>query len=410
MASIAHRWHTTDARTKRRTRSARYGTGKRWQVRYRDPAGESRNRSFERKADAERFLADLRHQLLRGAYVDERAGLVPFADYAERWLERQVMQPTSREAVALRLRGHINSEWGTWPLRSITPAAVQRWVRRLQDQVSAGYARIIVINFSSILRSAVEEGLLARNPCSSSVVRMPSVPTKRLRPWEIEQVLRVVDAVPRRYRGLVVVAAGCGLRQGEAFGLRVQDVDFVRREVHVRQQIRIVEGRPGVALPKYGRTRSIPMPEWVGEALAEHLAQFDPIEGERLHAPSVAGLMFFGRERKPLNRNYVNTHVWRPVLREVGISSDRENGMHALRHACASTWLEHGVSIKAVSEYLGHADPGFTLRVYTHVMPTTGERARKALDEAVGQGRRPAAASSRAGAPSAHETAQRGGN
>ena len=39
--------------------------------------------------------------------------------------------------------------------------------------------------------------------------------------------------------------------------------------------------------------------------------------------------------------------------------------MHALRHSCASTWLERGVSIKAVSEYLGHADPGFTLRVYT---------------------------------------------
>lgn len=47
--------------------------------------------------------------------------------------------------------------------------------------------------------------------------------------------------------------------------------------------------------------------------------------------------------------------------------------MHA---ACASTWLEHGVSIKAVSEFLGHSDPGFTLRVYTHVMPSSGERAR----------------------------------
>src|SRR4051794_8174128 len=98
----------------------------------------------------------------------------------------------------------------------------------------------------------------------------------------------------------------------------------------------------------------------------------------RLCAPSLSGLMFYGRERKPLHRNYFNSYVWRPTLRELGISSDRENGMHALRHACASMWLEHGVSIKAVSEYLGHADPGFTLRVYTHVMPTSGERARTA--------------------------------
>jgi integrase len=308
------------------------------------------------------------------------------------------------------LRVHVNPQWGTWALRSITAAAVQRWVRQLQDEVSGGYARLIVTNFGAVLRSAFEEGLVSQNPCASPLVKMPTAPPKRLRPWTIDQVLAVVDAVPARYRALVIVAAGCGLRQGEAFGLRLQDVDFLRRELHVRQQIRIVGGAPLPALPKYRRTRTVPMPAWVVDALAGHLMTLEPIAGERTHAPSVAGLMFYGRERKPLNRNYFNTYVWRPALRTLEIPSDRENGMHALRHACASTWLEHGVSIKAVSEYLGHADPGFTLRVYTHVMPTSGERAREALDAAVGEGRRPAVAASSAGAPSAHETAPRGGN
>lgn len=76
---------------------------------------------------------------------------------------------------------------------------------------------------------------------------------------------------------------------------------------------------------------------------------------------------------------------------------------------CFSTWLERGVSIKAVSEYLGHADPGFTLRVYTHVMPSSGERARKAMDAAFGEGRRPAEAAPIAGARLAHESTPRGG-
>jgi integrase len=410
MASVADRWHTTDRTTGRKVRSSRYGSGKRWQVRYRDPAGESRNRSFDRKVDAERFLTELQHRLLRGSYVDDRAGLLPFAEYAAQWLDRQVLEPTSRVALELRLRVHINPEWGTWALRSITAAAVQRWVRRLQDEVSGGYARLIVTNFGAVLRSAVEEGLLSQNPCASPLVKMPSAPPKRLRPWQIDQVLAVVDAVPARYRALIIAAAGCGLRQGEAFGLRVQDVDFLRRELHVRQQIRIVNSAPLPALPKYRRTRTIPMPAWVVDSLAEHLATLEPLAGERTHAPSIAGLMFYGRERKPLNRNYFNTYVWRPALRMLEIPGDRENGMHALRHACASTWLEHGVSIKAVSEYLGHADPGFTLRVYTHVMPASGERAREALDAAVGKGRRPADAASSAGAPSAHEKAPRGGN
>jgi integrase len=56
--------------------------------------------------------------------------------------------------------------------------------------------------------------------------------------------------------------------------------------------------------------------------------------------------------------------------------------MHALRHHYASVLLDAGESIKAVSEYLGHADPGFTLRTYTHLMSSSDDRTRKALDSA----------------------------
>lgn len=61
--------------------------------------------------------------------------------------------------------------------------------------------------------------------------------------------------------------------------------------------------------------------------------------------------------------------VWKPTLRAAGVEPTRANGMHALRHFYASVQLEAGTSIRAVAEYLGHADPGFTLRVYTHPMP-----------------------------------------
>ena len=64
-----------------------------------------------------------------------------------------------------------------------------------------------------------------------------------------------------------------------------------------------------------------------------------------------------------------------------GVELKRENGCHALRHFYASTLLDSGESIKALSEYLGHADPGFTLRTYTHLMPTSAERTRNAIDE-----------------------------
>ncbi len=59
-----------------------------------------------------------------------------------------------------------------------------------------------------------------------------------------------------------------------------------------------------------------------------------------------------------------------------------EDGMHALRHAYASVLSDAGESIKALSEYLGHSDPGFTLRTYTHLLPSSKTRARSAIDAA----------------------------
>lgn len=62
-------------------------------------------------------------------------------------------------------------------------------------------------------------------------------------------------------------------------------------------------------------------------------------------------------------------------------ASARQHGMHALRRFYASVLLDAGESIKAVSEYLGHSDPSMTLRVYAHLMPSSSERARRALDD-----------------------------
>jgi integrase len=62
--------------------------------------------------------------------------------------------------------------------------------------------------------------------------------------------------------------------------------------------------------------------------------------------------------------------------------------MHALRHFYASVLIDAGESVRAVADYLGHADPGFTLRVYAHLFPSSEERARTAVDRLLG-GQRP---------------------
>jgi integrase len=188
---------------------------------------------------------------------------------------------------------------------------------------------------------------------------------------------------------VAVLGAGLGLRQGEIFGLSLDDVDFLRGKVEVRRQVKVFRGNRAVfALPKGRKTRTIPLPASVRDALAAYLTAhpavrvalpWETLEGE----PVVVPLVLTTRERKAINRNYFNTFIWKPALTKAGVAATRENGCHALRHFYASTLLDAGESIKAVSEYLGHADAGFTLRTYTHLMPSSDERTRRAVDAAL---------------------------
>ncbi len=143
------------------------------------------------------------------------------------------------------------------------------------------------------------------------------------------------------------------------------------------------------APPKGGRARDVPLPGSMSLRLAAYLQAFAGREvtlpWQPTGQPATARLVLSTRESSAANRNYVNTFVWKPALRSAGVPAIRENGMHALRHHFASVLLEDGVSIKAVSEYLGHADPGFTLRTYTHLMPAREDRMRKAVDRALGE-------------------------
>jgi integrase len=360
----------------RRVRTSRYGKGNRWQARYLDPDGHERTRTFARKQDAERFVVTVRADVLRGAYVDPDAGKVTFAEFAKRWLAAQTFDESSREATELRLRLHGSRHFGHRELRSIKPSIMQAWLRKLQQELAPGYVRTVFTNVSSVFNAAVDDGLITTNPCRAGSVKLPKREQRKIEPWTIEQVDAVLAALPDRYRPIGVVAAGCGLRQGEVFGLRLRDADFLRRQLHVEQQVKVLGGRVLLAPPKGGKTRTVPLPDAVGTELADHLRGW-PAEGD--------GLVFRSREGKPINRNHFNPYTWKPALKAAGMPPTRDNGMHALRHFYASVLIDAGESVRAVADYLGHADPGLTLRVYARLFPSSEEHARKALDRVLGE-------------------------
>jgi hypothetical protein len=90
--------------------------GSRWQARYRDPAGKEHARRFDRKVDAERWLATTQADLLRGTYVDPAQGRRTFGDYAQEWKATQVHRPTTAAKLESDLRNHVLPYFGDRPL------------------------------------------------------------------------------------------------------------------------------------------------------------------------------------------------------------------------------------------------------------------------------------------------------
>lgn len=362
---------------------------RRWQARYRDPAGRERSKAFRRKLDARRWLDARVADLVTGRYVDPRAGRITLGEFAEGWLAQQTFAATSRQTIRAIVGVHILPHLGDLQLREIRPSAVQGWVKGRQEVCSPRYVGQQLTTLSSILTAAVADQLIPSNPCDAPTVKPPKVPQRRIVPWSPERVDALVAAHPPRYRAIPVVAAGCGLRQGEVFGLRVEDVDFLRRRLLVRRQVRLVRGRRVFALPKGGREREVPLPDWVALALSEALrhqsARTVALPWADRHGQEVAEeLVFTTGTGNALDRNEFNRRVWKPALRQVGVEPSRRTGMHALRHHYASVALHAGVSIRALADYLGHHDPGYTLRVYAHLMPESADRARQAIDGAHG--------------------------
>jgi integrase len=284
---------------------------------------------------------------------------------------------------------------GSKRLAQIQPTSVAAWNKGLK--VAPSYKAVLLHNLSGILNAAVDDGLIRRNPCRADSVKAPAVVKKKLRAWPtswVDGMRAAIEAgawLPEgrrktgRYAALVDAGAGLGLRQGECLGLPVDAISI--GNVHVRVQVRVVSGRLVFAPPKANRERDVPLTHDVARALNDHMAAYPPRlvtlpwlepDGE----PRTERLIFTNSWGSAISRTAFSSQVWIPARKKAGIPAVRLNGTHALRHYYASVLLAGGVDIEALSEYLGHHDPGFTLRIYGHMRPAAEGRALKMIEAA----------------------------
>ncbi len=375
----------------------------RWQARYRGPDHMERSRTFDRKLDAERWLAEQSAAMARGSWLDPAGAAISFADWWATYIDQAAKRPSTRardqgaaERWLLPVLGHLR-------LGQITPTMVRSVVAQMAD---AGLAPSTVRTFYGVLQgamtAAVEADLIGRSPCRG--IKLSAERRRDPRFLSVDELVTLAEAIDPQYRAMVFLAGVVGLRFGECAGLRVGRIDFLRRTVTVLETANEVGGRVLFGEPKTKASRrTVSMPKFVAEELAFHLAGRAPVDPGDLVFTSPGGA--------PLRRKHFRSRVWVPTVRRAGME---DLTFHGLRHSAVGLMIELGTHARVIQKRMGHSSIRTTMDVYGSVLEDVDNEVIDGLDGLLagpGPGSRGLSAVSTVGeveASSAHNTPDQG--
>lgn len=305
----------------------------------------------------------------------------PLGRYLDQWLAESVkprVRPWTFKGYEVLVRIHIKPVLGKVPLQKLTPQHVQRLMNRMiAGGASPKTASYALGTLRTALNEAMRWGLVSRNV--ASLVPRPRVDRFEIHPLTPAEARHFLEvAAEDRLGALYSVALTVGLRQGEALGLRWDDVDLDAGLVHVRFQLQRIDGQ-GLQLvaPKTKLSRrTLALPPTIAANLGSHRARQAE---ERLRAGSrriETGLVFTTEIGTGLDGPNV-TKSFQRLLEKAGLPRRR---FHDLRHSCASLLLAQNVAPRVVMEVLGHSQISLTMNTYSHVLPELKREAAQQME------------------------------
>lgn len=354
----------------------------RWQARYRadERTTVTAPRTFATKLDAQRWLAGVEADRLRGRWLAPSAGAVTLNDYARRWLDSHArIGRRTREIYEAQLRLHILPTitegvpaLGPAQLKDLTPELVRRWYAALVESKSKSVAAKAYVRLRQILTQAVEDERIAKNPCRIDRGGTERHPEQRFA--TLEQLYAIADAIQPRYRALVLTAGLAGLRAGELFALRWEDIDLSARTISVRRKrLRLASGEVIEDDPKSrAGLRRVAVPVALVAELDRHRSDFG-------HAASPGCYVFTTSTGEPIERSNFRYRHWSPATQTVGLEGLR---FHDLRHTAGTLAAQTGASTKELMARLGHSSARASL-IYQHATADRDRRIADVLDELI---------------------------
>jgi integrase len=362
------------------------GNGK-FRVRVYNPhlGGKQYQKVVKGKRAADAHEAEMKVKFARGQVLDPNAGKITFGRYADEALEARRLTPSTR-ANYLRLLERIAPIWGHRPLRSLKHSDAIALTTALRAESDGGSTRNALVLARSICRQALADGYIDRNPFAS--LRMTTARVPRTQAEATWPEIRAASEGHSKGAAQIVLMSGSGMRRGEVAGLELPSIDWLRKTITVSQQLcylsdlaasKIGAAHGGFFLAEAktdaGQDRTIPVPQFVLDALAAYLARHPAVERTlpwlRPDAePSRTTSLVFGLATLDTITSSVTDRAAR-----VGATWSP----HDLRHKYNSTLEQGGIPLRTVQEVMGHAPKGAS-GIYSHVQPHTLEMIRPLLE------------------------------
>lgn len=363
----------------------------RWEGRY--VAGHDANGKEIRKNVLGKTQAEVKDKLRKAIEEAKYLDVAKADEYTvERWVKTWFeiySKPNLRESTQERYLNHIEyhiiPEIGHIKLRKLTVRDIQVMYNNVRDHgrvlkgpndkrdksLSASYIHSLHRMLKMCLERAVKEELLIRNPCDNVVLpKVEREEMKILKPENIKAYL--AEAERRGCLPMMFLELCSGLRKGELAALLWEDLDIENKTISINKQAtRVKGGGVKVTRPKTATSiRKEPIPQQAVDLLIQEHEKHP--DSPYMFPSPVTGDMLY-----PDSLNDINEKI----LDAIGVERVR---FHDLRHTFATIALQSGVDIRTVSGMLGHADPGFTLRTYTHVTNPMQVKAAETVGNVIG--------------------------
>jgi len=357
--------------------------GTRYRVRYRTPdRRQTDKRGFETVRDAKQWQAENVVSIANGEYVAPSAARVTVGELGPAWLERKRhRKPSTYRSLETAWRVHVEPRWGRVAVADVATTAVQAWVT---DMSTGDEARkippksaTVVGRAYGVLAGILDDAVTDRR-ARANVARGVTLPRKSpkgrtyLTHEQVQQLAQQAGKVGAQYETLVYVLAYCGLRWGEATGLRVRNLDMLRRRLAIEENAVQVGSAVKVGSPKTHERRSVPFPSFLAPLLAKRCE--DKGRDDLVFTSPTNPGKHLKRSSSATAKSWFVLSVKRAGIPRVT--------PHDLRHTAASLAVSSGANVKAVQRMLGHASAAMTLDVYADLFDADLDAVAVELDAA----------------------------